>query len=135
VKERPDDRRAGIRGIMAARLHARQAMPQFIYRIQPTRMAMLTGAPTETEARVVAEHFQYLQDLTRRGVVLLAGRTLTADDDAFGIVVLEAESEAAAGHLMACDPAVAQGVMRARLWPFRVALASAAGLPLPQPGD
>ncbi len=97
-------------------------MSQFAYRIQPTRIAMLTDAATEREADVIAQHFKYLSDLTAQGQVLFAGRTLTADEDTFGLVVVEAESEAAARHLMVNDPAVAQGVMRATLWPFRVAL-------------
>ena len=102
-------------------------MPQFIYRLQPTRPAMLAEGPTEREARIVDEHFDYLKRLTTAGQVLLAGRTLTADEQAFGIVVFEAECEAAAAGLVAGDPAVRQGVMRAEHWPFRVALWSAKG--------
>ena len=102
-------------------------MPQFAYRIQPTRIAMLLNGPTEHEARVVEQHFAYLRDLTAQGHVLFAGRTLTTDDQTFGIVVFEAESEAAARELMVNDPAVLYGVMRAQLWPFRVALWSARG--------
>lgn len=103
------------------------AMPQFIYRLQPTRPSMLSAGPTAVEAEAVAEHFAHLQALTQRGSVLLAGRTLTTDDDTFGIVVFEADSEAAARALMGRDPAVARGVMSAELWPFRVALWSAQG--------
>lgn len=100
-------------------------MPQFIYRLQPTRPAMLAEGPTEREARIVDEHFDYLKQLTAAGQVFLAGRTLTVDEGAFGIVVFEAESEAAARELVSADPAVRQGVMRAQHWPFRVALWSA----------
>lgn len=107
-------------------------MPQFAYRIQPTRLAMLAEGPTEREARVVARHFAYLSELAERGQVLFAGRTLTADEQAFGIVVFDAASEDAARRLMQGDPAVAEGVMQAALWPFRVALWSARG---PQPGS
>ena len=102
-------------------------MPQFVYRIRPTRIAMLAAGPTDREAKVVGEHFEYLKALTAQGRVLVAGRTLTTDDQAFGIVVFEAESEAAAEELVAGDPAVSHGVMRAELWPFRVALWSARG--------
>ena len=102
-------------------------MPQFAYRIQPTRIAMLADSATDVEAGVIARHFAYLSDLTARGQVLMAGRTLAAGDDTFGIVVFEAESEDAARRLMLDDPAVSQGVMRAALWPFRVALWSARG--------
>ncbi|MBP6776361.1 MAG: hypothetical protein KA151_03805 [Piscinibacter sp.] len=109
-------------------------MPQFAYRIEPTRLAMLSEGPTEREAGTVARHFAYLSDLTDRGHVLFAGRTLTADEHSFGIVVFEAASADAARRLMQGDPAVAEGVMRATLWPFRVALWSARG-PTAEPGE
>jgi hypothetical protein len=32
-------------------------MPQFIYRIQPTRLGMLTGGATEHEKKIIGEHF------------------------------------------------------------------------------
>jgi uncharacterized protein YciI len=102
-------------------------MPQFIYRLQPARPAMLAEGPTERETLIVDEHFDHLKKLTAAGQVLLAGRTLTVDEGAFGIVVFEAESEAAARKLVAGDPAVRHGVMSAEHWPFRVALWSAKG--------
>lgn len=71
-------------------------MPQFIYRIQPTRADMLTTGPDDREARIIGDHFDYLKALTETGEVLTAGRTLTVDERSFGMVVLEAESEAAA---------------------------------------
>lgn len=89
---------------------------------------MLSAGPTAVEAEVVAAHFAHLQALAARGIVLLAGRTLTTDERTFGIVVFEADDEVAARERMGGDPAVARGVMRAELWPFRVALWSAQGL-------
>jgi uncharacterized protein YciI len=56
--------------------------------------------------------------------VMMAGRTLTDDDSSFGIVIFKAESDNAAGELMPADPAVKEGVMRAELFPFRIALMS-----------
>lgn len=97
-------------------------MKQFLYRIVPTRPAMLTEGRTENEARVVGEHFAYLKRLTDAGVVLMAGRTANDDASTFGIVVFLAESEDEAAKVMAEDPAVEQGVMRAELFPYRVAL-------------
>ena len=99
-------------------------MPEFIYRIQPIRADMQATGPTPEESRIVGEHFRHLQSLAQSGVVLLAGRTLTSDEQSFGIVILEAADEAHARQLMDSDPAVAQGVMRASLWPFRVAVSS-----------
>lgn len=90
---------------------------------------MLTEGPTEREARIVSEHFAYLSELTDRGTVLMAGRTLTADEQTFGIAVLVARNSADAESLMNDDPAVKHGVMRAELFPYRVALWSRNGPP------
>lgn len=95
--------------------------PLFVYRITPTRPAMLSDGPTAEEAEAVSRHFTYLEALTKAGTVLLAGRTTTADDRTFGIVILKGP-EAAARRIMADDPAVVAGVMRATFHPFRVAL-------------
>ena len=102
-------------------------MPQFLYRIEPARPAMLTDGPTDREASIVAQHFQYLQRMVEAGVVLMAGRTLEVGERAFGIVVFAAASEAAAAEVVQSDPAVKHGVMRAELFPYRVALWSATG--------
>ena len=97
-------------------------MNQYLYKIQPTRPEMLIDGATPEEDAAVDAHFSYLQDLTRRGVVLLAGRTLNTDPSAFGIVIFQAESDQHARDIMQADPAVCAGVMRAELFPYRVAL-------------
>ena len=99
----------------------------FLYRIQPTRPAMLTEGPTAVEADVIDRHFRYLQDLVARGVVLQAGRTTIAGERTFGIVIFRAASEAEATAVMSNDPAVRERVMRAELFPYRVALFSPTG--------
>ncbi len=103
-------------------------MPQFLYRLQVTRPAMLTAGPTEAEARLVSAHFDRLKDLTAQGVVILAGRTLNTDADSFGIVIFNAADDAAARAIMESDPAVAGGVMHATLYPYRVALIAEANV-------
>ncbi len=95
---------------------------QYLYRIQPTRPGMLVEGPTAEEERVVGEHFAYLQGLTERGVLILAGRTLNTDESSFGIVIFWALSEQAAREIMENDPALRQGVMKGELFPYRVAL-------------
>jgi uncharacterized protein len=95
---------------------------EFLYRIQPTRLAMLTEGPTPEEAEAVSAHFQYLKDLTAKGVVVLAGRTQNNDADTFGIVIFRAANEEKAWEIVNNDPAVQKGVMQARLFPFRIAL-------------
>ena len=95
---------------------------EFIYTIKPTRLAMLTDGGTVEENGIVGEHFNYLQDLSAEGTVLMAARTLTTGPDSFGIVIFYARDEEEAQAIVAADPAVAQGVMQAALFPFRIAL-------------
>ena len=95
---------------------------QYLYKIQPTRPEMLTDGPTPEEEAIVSDHFAYLKGLTEQGIVILAGRTLNTDESSFGIVIFEAESEEAARKVMNNDPAIQQGVMRAELFPYRIAL-------------
>jgi uncharacterized protein YciI len=94
----------------------------YLYTIRPTRLEMLTHGPTPEEAETVAQHFAYLKQLTERGVVVLAGRTLNTDERSFGIVIVQADSEEAARTVMDNDPAVKHDVMRAELYPYRIAL-------------
>lgn len=97
-------------------------MAQYLYRIQPTRVDMLSSGPTPEEQAIVGQHFAYLQRLMAEGVVILAGRTLNTDETSFGIAIFNAESDEAAQQLVENDPAVQQGVMQAMLFPYRVAL-------------
>ena len=60
--------------------------------------------------------------MAQKGVVVLAGRTQTADDTTFGIVIINSDSEEEARQHMESDPAVEGGVMHAELFPFRVAV-------------
>jgi uncharacterized protein len=94
----------------------------YLYKIQAVRPAMITDGPSEDEARILAEHFDYLRRLTESGVVLLAGRTLNEDYSTFGVIIFLADSIAAARQIMEDDPAVKQRVMRAELYPYRIAL-------------
>ena len=94
----------------------------YLYRIQPSRSEMLTHGPTPEEAEIVSQHFVYLKQLTEQGVVVLAGRTLNTDERSFGIVIVRADSEEAARTVMQNDPAVKHQVMRAELYPYRIAL-------------
>ncbi len=94
---------------------------QYVYITRLARKDTSKGA-TKEEMRIVEEHFAYLEELKRRGVMLLAGRTTTDDEHTFGICVFEAASDAVARDIMNKDPAVWQNVMTAELHPFRVAL-------------
>jgi uncharacterized protein YciI len=96
-------------------------LKQYLYKIVPTRPGMLTEGPTGEEAAILDQHVAYLGDLTERGVVLLAGRTQNKDESSFGIVIFQVESEEEARRVMEEDPAVRGGIMRAKLYPYRIA--------------
>jgi uncharacterized protein len=102
-------------------------MPNFLYRLQPVRLAMLVDGPTDSEVTIVGQHFAYLEKLVADGVVLMAGRTLNKDERTFGLVVFTTPSEAEAREIMERDPAVVKGVMTAELFPFTIALWSSKG--------
>ncbi len=93
-------------------------MPEFIYLIHPLRHEFF-DTPTPLEATVMDAHYAYLKQATTDGVVLLAGPCL---DETFGLVVMTADSEAAARAFMLTDPAVKSNVMMAELHPMKVSL-------------
>jgi len=97
-------------------------MATWLIRLRPARPAMLTEGPTAEEQRRVGEHFAYLQELCREGVVHLAGRTQDSGPEGMGLVLLSAPDEATARAQMEADPAVQHGVFQAALFPYRVAL-------------
>ena len=94
---------------------------QFLYVLKPVRLGMLTDGPNTDETPVLGQHFAYLQDLAEKGTVVLFGRTQNEDATSFGLVIFEAESEQAADRIMRDDPAVMHDVMRATLFPYRIA--------------
>ncbi len=97
-------------------------MSEYLYKIQATRLGMLTEGPTPQEVETISNHFNYLKNLTEQGVAIFVGRTLTTDASTFGITIFKADTEEAAREIMNNDPAVIRGVMRAELYPFKVVL-------------
>lgn len=95
---------------------------EFLYKIKPTRPEMLTEGPTRQEAERVAQHFEYLKALLRDSKLIMAGRTQNTDKGSFGVVIFRADSELEARKIMESDPAVKNGVMCAKLFPYKVAL-------------
>ncbi|MBZ0305189.1 MAG: YciI family protein [Anaerolineae bacterium] len=104
-------------------------MNQYLYKILPVRPEMLFEKATPEEEAIVAQHFDYLKNLVEQGVVILAGRTQTTDVSSFGIIIFQAESDEAARAIMHDDPAVKNRVMRAELYPYRIALHAPENIP------
>lgn len=99
-----------------------EELEQFITILRPARLEMITEGPTEFEEQTVSQHFNYLKDLTDRGIVRLAGLTLTNDETTFGIVIFLAKDIEGARSVAENDPAVKAGVMKAQVHPFKIAL-------------
>lgn len=95
---------------------------QFIYVLKLIPHLLNEDNWTEKEEEIVNRHFVELQRLLNEGKLILAGRTLNMDEKTFGIVILEADSEEEAQFMMKNDPAIAEGIMTAELFPYRVAL-------------
>lgn len=77
---------------------------------------------TQADNDAVSRHFTRLADGVKAGKVIFAGKTTEPLDTTFGLVVFEAENEAAARQFMESDPAVVAGVMSATLHPYALAL-------------
>jgi uncharacterized protein YciI len=77
---------------------------------------------TKEDNAVLERHFARLQEASKSGQLILAGRTKEPGDKTFGIAIFKASDEAAARAFMEADPTVAAGLMTAELHPFAVAL-------------
>ena len=77
---------------------------------------------TKEDNAVLERHFARLQEATKSGQLILAGRTKESGDKTFGVAIFKAPDEAAARAFMQADPTVSAGLMTAELHPFAVAL-------------
>jgi len=92
---------------------------EWIYFLHAPRESF-AATMSDDERATFARHFGYLQELLAGGSLVLAGPTLGEHNT--GIAVFEAPDEAAARGVMDADPAIASGLMRGELRPFRVSL-------------
>jgi len=95
---------------------------QYVYVLRLAPQFQQESAWTDAENTVVSRHFARLAQAAKSGELILAGRTLEPLTATFGLVIFEAESEAAAQAFMQADPAVEAGLMIATLHPYAVAL-------------
>jgi uncharacterized protein YciI len=95
---------------------------QFIYVLRLVPRLHADNNWTKEDEAVIGRHLANFKEATKRGQLILAGRTLEPGDKTFGVAIFEATDEAAARSFMESDPAVAGGLMTAELHPFAVAL-------------
>ncbi len=98
------------------------AREQYVYVLHLAPQFQQEAAWTETENAVVNRHFEHLAQAAKAGQVILAGRTRESLSATFGLVIFEADAEAAARSFMQSDPAVTAGLMTATLHPYAIAL-------------
>ena len=83
---------------------------------------------TDRDNAAVGAHFARLQKMTEEGRVIFVGRTqdTTPDGkmvpDTTGLIVLEAPDRAAAEAVLRDDPAVKAGLMRGKVFSYKIAL-------------
>ena len=98
------------------------AVQQYVYVLRVAPALHDQARWTQADNDAVSRHFTRLADGVKAGKVIFAGKTTEPLDTTFGLVVFEAESEAAARQFMESDPAVVAGVMSATLHPYVLAL-------------
>jgi len=79
---------------------------------------------TDKEMRLMEEHSRYFEEQFAAGIILLYGPVMVPDG-AFGLAVLEVESEAEARRFGEDDPSVKAGLNRFEIYPMRVPAARA----------
>lgn len=99
-----------------------ESVPQFLYQFLPGPRPDLfhdASAWTDWDEAVAIDHFSYLKQAAKDGVVL-AGRS--QDGIGQAIVILETASQEDAEQFMNADPFVSSGLFKSSIHPFRVAL-------------
>jgi uncharacterized protein len=88
--------------------------------LRPVREEM-PFEPTEEEARIVSEHYEYLKQLRTEGRLVLAGPS-AVPGDTFGLGIFDQDDRAEVEAIVAADPAVTSGIMTAAIRPYRISV-------------
>jgi uncharacterized protein len=100
----------------------RNSKKEFIYVLKLIEKLTKEENWTEKENNIVEEHFKYLKELLNQGSLILAGKTEGLDENTFGIVIIKAYTENKAKEIMENDPAVKEKIMKACIYPYKIAL-------------
>ena len=95
---------------------------EFIYMLRLVPRLYDDNNWTKEDNAVLERHFARLQEASKSGQLILAGRTKEPGDKTFGIAIFRASDDAAARKFMESDPAVVAKLMTAELHPFYVAV-------------
>jgi uncharacterized protein len=97
-------------------------LKQYLYTLKLVPKLIDENNWTDRENKIVEDHFEKLNELLKEDKLILAGKTSNMDENTFGIVIIQVETDEEANTIMVNDPAVKEGVMMAELFPYRVAL-------------
>lgn len=73
----------------------------------------------EDEREMLQAHWEYLQSLHADGKLVVAGPSWTGEDP-YGIGVFDLRERSEVEALVAADPAITSGAMRAEIRPLRI---------------
>jgi uncharacterized protein YciI len=107
-------------GVVSSAKRQQQTEKQFALVFKVTGPEFFKKTQEPDGKQLVDKHFKKLQALTQQGVCLLSGHTLVTDESGFGIVIVRAESEAAAQKIVDDDDLVKAGLVSGRVFPFQV---------------
>src|SRR4030095_16009734 len=110
----------GSFGILSQTQNQERQEKQFALLMKSTGPDFFRKVAEPEGQRLVGEHVQRLQALTNQGVIIFSGHSLNHDDTGFGIIVVRAESEAAARKIIDEDQLVKAGLVRGTVFPFQV---------------
>ena len=96
----------------------------FLLRLRLNEPYRNPEAWTEHENNLIMQHFGFLMDLSKRGILVFAGRTEYdfSHEDLFGIALIKAESLEEAKNILFQDPAVKAQLQIADVHPYRMAI-------------
>jgi uncharacterized protein YciI len=99
-------------------------MPEWVYFVHPPR-DNFAATMTDEEAAAFERHFEWVDGLFEKGLLVLVGATVGATNT--GIGIFEAPDEHTARQIVAEDPAAAGGYVRGELRPFQLGLLRGSG--------
>jgi len=99
------------------------AKQHYFFKLIPPRPTF-TQDMTDNERRLMDEHGRYFQEQFEAGKILLYGPVI-ASGGAFGLGILEVDSEAEARQFGGGDPSVRVGMNTFEIHPMRVSAARA----------
>jgi uncharacterized protein YciI len=113
---------AGLAIVASERIvRSQQHASTFACVYKASSQSWLKSGPRPEDMPALQGHVKFMRTLAEQGTCLFAGHTLTQDESSFGLLVVKADSEAAARKIMEADPMVQAGLVQGTVIPFGVA--------------